>query len=161
MSSRAARSARPSWRAAATASLVAVALAAPVSKAAAQAQTLTMGAAPATIHINTAVAGQQPTAGPGTTTFSVKTNGTNRRITAHLTSAPPSGITITITATAPGGKGTSVGPVVLSTTPQDIVTGIPNTGNVSGTITYSVSTTVATGVVAATSRSVTLTLVSP
>lgn len=129
-----------------------------LSGAAIPAQTITVSGNPGTTSIDAAVAGQDLTdATNSTTTYKVVTR-TNKpaKITAVLSTALPAGVTMQITLAAPAGA-TSTGPVTLSTVAQDVVTGIPGGRNVSGlTITYQLSSTLAAGVVALSSRTVTL-----
>lgn len=125
-------------------------------------QTITVAGNPAALTVTNAIAGSQPTAvSAPAVNYTITTPnpaGRTYKITAQLTSAMPAGVTLTATMTAPGGA-TSAGAVTLSTTPSDMVTGIPRNTSFTGTITYQVSANVSAGVVSATSRSVTLTIV--
>ena len=112
--------------------------------------TLTLGAPPA--------AGADPA--PDTdasSTYQVTTNETGKKITASISSAYNAGITLEASLSAVSGA-TSAGTVTLSTTAQDVVTGI---GLVSGTgtITYTASATAAVAPVTQ-ARTVTYTLTS-
>lgn len=109
------------------------------------------------LMINSAVAGSAPTAVTASGTYAVTTNETSRKITAQLNTNAPSGVTLSVSLAAPSGA-TSAGAVLLSTTPQDVVTGI-STVNASGlNVTYSLTATAAAGVVAAGSKTVTFTI---
>lgn len=129
--------------------------------AAVQAQTITVSGSPGTISIQSAVAGEDLTdASNSATTYGVRTR-RNRpaKITATLSTALPAGVTMRITLAEPSGA-TSAGAVTLTTVAQDVVTNIPGNVNVSGlTITYELSSTLAAGDVALTSRTVTLTII--
>jgi len=69
----------------------------------------------------------------------------------------PAGITLTIDLVAPTG-GTSAGDVSLSTVAADAVTGISTLAESSKMIAYKLSATIAAGVVASASKTVTLTI---
>jgi hypothetical protein len=110
-----------------------------------------------TLTINSAIAGQQPQPVVNTSsTFSVSTNGTNKRITASINKLMPANTTLEIQLTAPG-SGTSTGYKTLSTVAADVVTGISHVASASKTITYRFSATTAAGVLTD-SCTVTLTL---
>lgn len=109
--------------------------------------------------ITTAVAGSAPTpvtVSGGTYDYDNATS-TNRRISAKLSSAMPSGATMEVQLAA--SKGNSRGWVALSTTAQDVVISIPkNSSNTGQAISYRFSATSAAGLIALSSRSVTLTI---
>jgi len=110
-----------------------------------------------TLIINSAVAGQQPQPAIDTlSTFSVSTNGTNKRITAGINKQMPANTTLEIQLTAPD-SGTSTGYKTLSTVATDVVTGISHVAAANKTITYRFSATTAAGVLTD-SCTVTLTL---
>jgi hypothetical protein len=110
-----------------------------------------------TLIINSAVAGQQPQPVINTSsTYSISTNGTNKRITAGINTQMPANTTLEIQLTAPG-SGTSTGYKTLSTVAADVVTGISHVASASKTITYRFSATTAAGVLTD-SCTVTLTL---
>ncbi|HEX2091901.1 MAG TPA: hypothetical protein VHG28_05830 [Longimicrobiaceae bacterium] len=107
--------------------------------------------------ISTATAGSAPTSVTGSGSYAITTNQTNKKVTAQIDSNMPSGVTLSVTLAAPSGA-TSAGAVTLSTTPVNAVTGI-STVNQSGlSVSYQLAATVAAGVVAASSRTVTLTI---
>jgi len=90
-------------------------------------------------------------------TYSFSTNQTTRKITALLSSAMPAGTTLEIELAAPGSTWSSAGKKTLSTTSVDLATG--NRGfSPAKVITYTFTTTLATGVVAPATRNVVLTL---
>lgn len=110
-----------------------------------------------TLTINSAVAGQQPQPVVDTTsTYSVSTNGTNRRITASINTQMHAYTTLEIQLAAPG-SGTSTGYKTLSTTAADVVTGISQVAAPNKMITYRFSATTSAGVLTS-SCTVTLTL---
>lgn len=111
---------------------------------------------PAALHITTATAGSAPTAvTDATTTYSLTSNANTKKITAKIDSAMPTGMALILTMTAPS-VGTSAGAITLTAADQDMVTGI---GKVSETkaLSYQLTATAAAGVLAATTRTVTLT----
>jgi hypothetical protein len=110
-----------------------------------------------TLTINSAVAGQQPDPAINTSsTYSISTNGANKRITASISKQMPAYTTLEIQLAAPA-MGTSMGYVTLSTTAEDVVTGITREAASNKTITYRFSATTAAGVLTD-SCTVTLTL---
>ena len=127
----------------------------------AQAITLSSGSA-GSLVINAVVAGQDPTgATTSTTTYDVTTPNPpgTYRITARINQAMPAGTTLSLTMAAPTGA-SSVGPVSLTTTAQDIVINVPRkTTGTALAITYSFDATPAAGVVPITSRTITLAIV--
>lgn len=127
-----------------------------VSYQVAATNTISVSGSPSLV-INTATAGSAPTAATASATYAITTNETNRKITATLDLAMPSGVTLGMSMAAPTG-GTSAGTVTLSTVAQNMVTGI-STLNQSGlAITYTLNATAAAGVVPAGNRTVTLTI---
>lgn len=110
------------------------------------------------LTVNAAVAGSAPTAvSSSTTTWAVTTNQTGAKITGSIASAMPSGLTLTVSLSAPTG-GSSAGTQTLGTAAVDLVTGITKLNQSSLGITYSLSATSAAGVVVAASRTVTFTI---
>lgn len=113
---------------------------------------------PGSLTVTAATAGSQPDAvTDATTTYAITTNGTNKKITAAINTAMPAGTTLKVTLAAPTGASSSQ--VTLSTTPADAVTGITTLAESGKTITYELSATVAAGVVASGSKTVTYTIV--
>jgi hypothetical protein len=109
--------------------------------------------------INTAVAGAQPTQATASASYAITTNDTVRKITVEINQNMPNNTLLKITMAPPTG-GTSAGAITLSTTPQDAVTGF---GMVTGTglaIGYTLDATVAAGLLAPTTRTVTFTIVA-
>jgi hypothetical protein len=133
----------------------------PVAGAVAQGTvgTLTVGTAPSLLRVSTAVAGLEPNPVSGTSTYTIRAAKANKpqKVTAQLNAAMPAGVTLTIELTAPTGA-TSNGPVALDATIRDLVGNITNTTAEVGTITYTLTATTAAGVLAAQSRTVTLTV---
>ncbi|HST63326.1 MAG TPA: hypothetical protein VLK84_31740 [Longimicrobium sp.] len=107
--------------------------------------------------VNTATAGSALTSASASGTYAVTTNGTGRKITASLDSNMPSGVTLTVSLGAPTGA-SSAGTVTLSTTAQDVVTGITTVNESGLSIGYGLSATVAAGVVPAGNKTVTYTI---
>ena len=96
-----------------------------------------------TLTINSATAGSNPDdATDNTTTYSITTNGTNKKITGQLDLAYASGLSLKVNLTAPTG-GTSQGQKTLSTTAQDLVTGISGLAESAIQIAYTASATAA------------------
>jgi hypothetical protein len=95
---------------------------------------------PATLVINSATAGSAPnSATNAATSYAVTTNVSNRKITAAIDLAMPSGLTLNVSLAAPSGATSTARN--LTATAQDVVTGI-STLNESGlTITYTLSAT--------------------
>ncbi len=113
---------------------------------------------PGALTVDSATAGSQPTAATDSgTSYSITTNGTGKKITGALNSAMPAGTTLSVNLVAPSG-GTSAGAVNLTTSTQNLVTGISQVASSGHGITYSLSATVAAGEIASTTRIVTLTL---
>lgn len=139
------------------------------SSAAAAAQStliITVNGNPTMPVVNTAAAGTNPvgvTNGSTTYTITVALKGNLKKkqikITGQLNQAMPAGTTLTVTLAAPAG-GTSLGPVSLTTAPQDLVNGIASANALTQGISYQLSATAAAGVVALSSRTVTFSMVS-
>jgi hypothetical protein len=126
----------------------------------AHAQSITDTGNPPALIVTTAVAGSEPTpVVVATTQIRAKTNKKNnpQKVTARLNAAMPAGLSLIAELDAIGNS-TSLGPVTLSTTARDLVTGITNTNNQSAIISYTLQATAAAGVVALSSRIVTLTI---
>jgi len=119
---------------------------------------ITVSGNPGALVISTATAGSQPTtATDATTSYSVTTNGTNKKITGSIDTAMPANTSLLVTLTAPTG-GSSAGQVALSTTAQDLVTGISTLAESGLTISYEFTADAAAGVVASSTKTVTLTV---
>ena len=112
-----------------------------------------------TLTVNSATAGQAPSANSAASSYAITTNESNKKITAGLNTNMPAGLTLQLTLGAPSGA-TSTGALTLTTTAQDAVTGI-STLNASGlSISYTLTATSAAGVVAQASKTVTFTIVT-
>jgi hypothetical protein len=107
--------------------------------------------------ISTAAAGSAPTSVTANAAYAITTNETNRKITAQIDADAPAGVTIAASLAAPSG-GTSAGAVLLSTTAQDVVTGISTVSTSGLNVTYTLSATAAAGVVPSFKRTVTYTI---
>lgn len=114
---------------------------------------------PAALVINTATAGQNPNSVTNTsTTYSISTTTTIRRITGRINSNMPANTTLQISLVAPTGA-TSLGLVTMTKTTTNLVTGIPINTLASGrTITYTFSATASAATVTNATRTVTFTL---
>ncbi len=112
---------------------------------------------PATLTINSATAGQEPDNATDTsTTYSITTNGTGKKITAALGTAMPDNTILKVTLASTGA--TSAGAVTLSTTDADVVTGVETLAEDGSQITYVLSATVDAGIVASAAKTVTYTI---
>lgn len=107
--------------------------------------------------VNSATAGSGLTSATAAGTYAVTTNGTNRKITASIDSNMPSGVTLTVSLGAPTGA-TSAGTVTLSTTAQDVVTGITTVNQSGLSIGYGLAADITAGVVPAGNKTVTYTI---
>lgn len=107
---------------------------------------VTISGDPPPLIIGTAIAGGEPVpAADGSTVYTV-TAANGEKITAWIDEPLPAGVTLELSLTAPTGA-VSVGTVVLTTTPQDMVRSIP-AGTHSGLmVRYTLRTSVAAGVV--------------
>jgi len=126
------------------------------------AQSISVNGSPPLMSISTATAGLAPNAVfDNSTTYTVGAGGGGSQVTimAHLATPMPAGVTLTVSLAAPGGGATSLGPVVLSTAPQSVVTGVHGGSVKTQSISYQLSATAAAGVVPVQSRSVVFTLV--
>lgn len=110
------------------------------------------------LTVNAAVPGSAPTSPTNATaTWAVTTNQSNAKITASLSSAMPAGLTLSANLGAPTGA-SSNGLTALGTSAVDLVTSVTKLAESALTVTYQLDATVAAGVVASTSRTVTYTI---
>ena len=110
------------------------------------------------LTITTATAGSAPTqATDNTAKWAITTNVTGAKVSASLSSAMPSGVTLSVNLTAPG-TSTSLGLLALSATSVDLVTGIAPVAQANLAVSYALDATVAAGVVASATRIVTYTI---
>src|SRR5688572_3761783 len=72
------------------------------------------------LTVNTATAGNAPTAASVGVTWAITTNQNDQKITAEIDSPMPAGVTLTAQLAAPGGSSTSAGVVTLTTTAADV-----------------------------------------
>jgi hypothetical protein len=121
---------------------------------------VTVSGSPAQMTVNTAPVGSAPVAvTDASTSYSTTTpGGTTHGITAQLNTPMPIGVTLTVTL-AVSGTAASPGPVALSTTPQNVVTGLKQKINALP-VTYTLGATLAAGVVPLQTRQVTFTYVT-
>lgn len=110
------------------------------------------------LTINAAVAGSAPTSATNATaSWAVTTNQTGSKITASISAAMPAGLTLSANLGAPTGA-SSNGLTALATSAVDLVTGITKLAQGTLAVTYQLDATIAAGVVASTSRTVTYTI---
>lgn len=107
--------------------------------------------------INDATPGSGLVSASAAGTYAITSNQSNRKITASIDTNMPSNVTLSVQLAAPT-NATSAGVVNLSTTAQDVVTGISNVNESGLSISYGLSATVAAGVVAAANKTVTYTI---
>jgi hypothetical protein len=92
-----------------------------------------------------------------TTTYDITTNEVSQRITGELSSSMPDYTTLEVALEAPTG-GSSNGQVALTTSPQNLVTGISTLSETALTIGYEFSATIAAQHIHESYRTVTLTI---
>lgn len=116
---------------------------------------------PGTLVINTAFAGSEPLpVTDASTTYSIDIFDSNMKITGSIDTAMPAKTSLKVTLTAPTGA-TSLGQITLTTTNQDLITGLQENMVESGLgISYEFSATVAAGIVSSGSKTVTFTVTS-
>ncbi len=113
---------------------------------------------PGALVVSTASAGSEPdVATDSSTTYAITTNGTSKKITASISAAMPTGVTLKVELGAPAGA--SASQVTLGTTAVDAVTGITQVAESGKSISYELSALVTAGVVASDSTTVTYTVV--
>lgn len=113
---------------------------------------------PVTLTITTAVAGSDPTpVSDASSVWAVTTNQTNAKISASISSVMPAGVTLSVALASPVGA-TNAGTVALTAVSQDLVTNITKLKASAQSVTYTLGATVAAGVIASSSRTVTYTL---
>jgi Ribonuclease G/E len=118
---------------------------------------ITVSGNPGTLTISTATAGSEPDAvSDSSSSYDITTNGSNKKITAAIDTAMPADVTLSLAAAS--ASGTSAGEQTLTATAVDVVTGLTGVAESGQTLTYGLSATVAAGVVASASKTVTLTI---
>lgn len=113
---------------------------------------------PASLTVNTATAGSQPSSAASSgITWAITTNQTNQKVTAELTAASggnmPSGLTLTADMAQPS-VGSTDGAQTLSTTPVRLVSGLTRVAQSGMALTLTLAADVSAGVVSSTSRDV-------
>jgi hypothetical protein len=125
------------------------------------ANTITVSGSPAAMTITTAAAaGFGPTSVSNVlTTYTAKAKKATapQKVTAQLDAVMPPGVTLTIDM-VPTTGGVDFGVITLDATARDVIGNMTNTTNETHGITYTLSATVAAGVITSQSRTVTLTL---
>lgn len=132
-----------------------------VQSRAAGVQTIAVTGNPGLLRISSAVPGSQPISVTQATTFYTVTTAIAPRIhkiTAQLDATMPLGVVLTALLAAPPGA-TSLGTIALDLTARDMVTNIPRNTTSTQLITYTLTATVAAGVVPLSSRVVTYTII--
>ena len=116
---------------------------------------------PAAMTVITATAGSDPdSVTDSSTTYSISTNQSSKKITGQVTSGGnmPANVTLEVSLAAPAGS-SSAGYVTLNSTgASNLVTAISSLAESNKTITYRLSATVNAGAVASDTRVVTFTL---
>lgn len=109
------------------------------------------------LSVTTAVAGSATSTATASGSYSIFTsNNTPRVITARLSASMPAGFTLEVNVAPPTNSGTGAGWVVLTTTAQNVVTGIAKTYNFGTTSSFQYRLTApVTSQYALSSRSVT------
>jgi hypothetical protein len=120
---------------------------------------ISVGGSPSPLVVSTATTGSAPNSAATTGAWSVTTNESNKKVTAQLDVAMPSGLTLTADLTAPSGA-TSTGATTLTTSAANVVTGISGVSASGLSIVYTLSATAAASPTGATARTVTYTLVT-
>jgi hypothetical protein len=139
--------------------VVAVALTLGVGRSA-PAQTLVVSGSPAPMRVSSAVAGGIPDAvTDASTSYTFNSPGPKKKITAQLSAPMPTGVTLQVTLDPQSGA-VSIPNVSLDATARDVVTGIQAKQSTPLNITYTLTATLAAGVVPVQSRTVTLTITS-
>jgi hypothetical protein len=111
------------------------------------------------LTINAAVPGSAPTqVSSSGHTWSVTTNQTGAKITASIASNMPAGLTLQATLGVGATGASSAGAKTLSTSAQDMVTGITKLNATGLALSYTLDATSAAGVVTSASRVVTFTV---
>ena len=117
---------------------------------------------PASLTVNTATAGSQPSdAVSSGITWAITTNQASQKVTAELTAASggdmPAGLTLTADMAQPSGASTD-GAQALSTTPVRLVNGITRVAQSGMALTLTLSANVSAGSVASTTRDILYTI---
>jgi hypothetical protein len=119
---------------------------------------LSVSGNPAALIVNSATAGLAPNSVyDASTSYAITTNETNRKITGSINADMPVNIGLAIILLEPTGA-TSMGWMVLSTAPVNLVTGIGKLNQSGMLIGYWLAATSAAGVVPSNTRTVTLTI---
>ena len=135
-----------------------VALIAVVPSLSAQSNSITLTSL-GTLTISVATPGGQPVSSTNNTgKYSVNAVSGRMKVTAQLDSPLPSGVTLTITLSAPSGA-VSLGATALSTSSQNVVRYIPVGDYTNLSVNLQLSSSVTAGVVPPNTSHITLTLV--
>lgn len=114
---------------------------------------------PSALVINTATAGFEPLpVSDASTTYSIDILDSNKKITGAIDAAMLANTYLKVALTAPTGA-TSIGQITLTTTDQDLVTGLEENMVESGLgISYEFSAAVSAGILTMASKTVTFTI---
>jgi len=114
----------------------------------------------ASLVITDVEAGNDPVAVSSTVAnYSISTNQSNKKITGSLLEGNTDPYTtLTIRLQAPGSGGSSVGEVILTAQPADLVIGIPAGAYNNCSMTFKFSATIEAGIIPSTAKTVVLTL---
>ncbi len=113
---------------------------------------------PAILTVSVATAGSGPTSAVDNSTYyALTTNGSSEKLMASINLAMPTATALFLTASPPTGA-ISIGPVSLDVSDQSIVTGISQVAQSNLQLSYLFQASVGAGVLAPTTRIVTLTL---
>lgn len=149
--------------------VIALALTAGSGEAAAQEQVvsfeveaitkMTVSGTPSLV-ISDGVAGADPTDATASGTWAITTNEHGRKVTASIDQNMPEGVKLLVSLIAPTGAISAGSPVELTTAATDVVTGIVPVSESGMAINYTLKATAEAGVVAASQRTVTYTVVA-
>ena len=115
---------------------------------------------PGALAVTSATDGVFDDATDATTTYAVSTNESNKKITAQLSAAMQTGLTLKVALIAPT-NATSAGEVTLTElSATDVVTGITQLNEAGKMITYRLQAAANSGAVASSTKTVTFTIVA-
>ena len=114
------------------------------------------------LTINAGTAGSGLVSATANTTYAITNNFTSSgvKITGSLNSDMPANTTLKLAVSAPAASGTTGGVKTLSTTAQDLVTGIGAVIESGLSMNFTLEATVGAGVISSSTKSLTLTLVN-
>ena len=115
-----------------------------------------------TLTVNAGTAGTGLTSATANTTYAITNNyiTSGVKITGSLNSNMPANTTLKLAVSAPAASGTTGGVKILSTTAQDLVTGIGAVNETGLNMAFTLEATVDAGVISSSTKTLTLTLVN-